>query len=119
MDMSRAPGMAAGRAQHPADRTVGRDRVVYRAHGAHQIAALRVGAELAAHVELAQALVLRIVEAARLRLPHIEQRARDRLAVEVQHPAADQSRCSLLVEMGDVAAGRQFGCAEPMERTEY
>ena len=102
-----------------ADRAVGRDRVIDRQHGADQVATLGVGAELAAHVQFAvEARVLRIVKPARLRLPDVEDGAGDRLAVEVQHPAADQRRCSGLVAPGDIAAGRQIGRAQPVKRPE-
>ena len=119
MDVRRAPGMPTGRTQHPADRPVGRDRVVDRPHGANEIQALRVGVEFAAHVQSAQALVLRIVKTIRLRLPDIEQRAFDRVAVEIEHPAADQGRCPGLVKSGDVATRRQLGRAEPVERAKH
>ena len=120
MDVRRAPGMAAGRAQHRSDGPVGGDRVIHRQHGADQITALGVGAEPAAHVQLAlEALVLRVVEPARLGLPDVEQRALDRLAVEVENPAADQGGDAGRVEPGDTAAGRQFGGAEPVKRPEH
>jgi hypothetical protein len=45
--------------------------------------------------------------------------AGDRLAVEVEHPAADQRRHANRVAMRDVAARRQIGRAEPVERPEH
>src|SRR5271165_4354360 len=119
VDVRRAPGMAPGCAQHPTDRAVGRDRVVDRPHGAYEIPAFRIGAELSPHVQPAEACILRVVKAARLRLPNIEHRAFDRLAVEIKHPAAYQGRCPGFVEVGDIAACRQLGRAEPMKRAEH
>src|SRR5262249_53990455 len=50
---------------------------------------------------------------------NVEHSTCDRLTVEIKHPALDQGRGSLLVEMSDVAAYRQFGRAQPMKRAKY
>ena len=119
MNMRRPPGVTAGRLQHPAHGPVRRDRVVDRQYRADQIAALGVAVELAAHVQPVQLLVLGIVEPVGLRLPDVEHRAGDRLAVEIEHSAADQRRGAGVVAMGDVAAGRHLRGAKPVERAEH
>src|SRR5258708_189737 len=83
----RAHVVVAGRAHQIADRAVHGNAVELRLVALEGVFALCVCLDAASQLEFAAGL--QIVDAVGLRLPDVERRARDGLALDRQHPAAD------------------------------
>src|SRR5947208_6199798 len=92
IDVPRPPRMATGRAQHPSNGTVVRDGVIHGTDGSYEVTSLVIGVKHAPHVQLTGVDVLRVVQAARVGLPHVELRTGDRPPAEIAHVSADEHR---------------------------
>src|SRR5437762_8667902 len=87
--MSRPERMPALRPQESAHGAVSRDGIAHRFEGVEVVAAVAPGLELAAQVHGRLRGVLDVVETVRSRLPDVERRSGDGLAIGGQYAAAE------------------------------